>query len=102
MTSLDRAVAYWSLGWLPSDELPRVAIEALENGIESPSILELASADSGAGPHLNTVFEKVLVELGRPRLTKREAGRLIAREYAEEICTGKTTPINGLHFLTFV
>jgi hypothetical protein len=95
ITSLDRAVALWSFGWLPSDRLPAVAIDALEQGIESPSIIELASADSAADPRLHCLFEKVLMELGRPKLTKPEAGRIIARDYADRICKGEVTAVDG-------
>jgi hypothetical protein len=95
MTSLDRAVAYWSFGWLPSDRLPAVALEALERGTESPSIIELASADSAANPDLHPLFEKALTELGRTRLARAEAGRMIARDYAEQICNEAIKPVDG-------
>jgi hypothetical protein len=72
-----------------------VGLEALEQGIESPAIIELASADTGAGPDLHRLFEKVLAELGRSRLTKAEAGRIIAREYAGGICKGAISPVDG-------
>src|SRR5438874_355978 len=93
--AFDRAIAYWSFGWLPSDKLPGIALEALEQGIENPSIIELASADNGAGPDLHRLFEKVLSELGQSRLTKSEAGRFIAREYADAICKGTLSPVDG-------
>ena len=93
--ALDRAVAHWSFGWLPSDRLPGVALEALEHGLESPSMVELASADSTAGPRLEGLFEKALAELGRSFLAKPEAGRIIARDYAKQICEGTVTPVDG-------
>src|SRR5437879_5071793 len=95
MTSLDWAIVNWSFGWLQSDKLPEIAIDALEHGIESPSIIELASAERVANPDLHRLFQKILAELGRTALTKPEAGRLIAQEYAEEICNGAITPVDG-------
>jgi len=95
ITTFDRAVAYWSFGWLPSDELPKVALEALDHGLESPSLIELASAESSVGPRLHRLFEKALVELGHSRLTKAEAGRIIAEEYADQICKAKISPVEG-------
>jgi hypothetical protein len=95
MTWLDRAAAYWAFGLLSSDKLPGVALEALEHGVESPSMIELASADAVPNPSLHRLFEKVLRELGRSPLTKPEAGRMIAREYAEQICRGTIVPVEG-------
>jgi hypothetical protein len=95
ITAFDRAVAYWSFGWLQSDTLPRVAIEALEQGIESPSLLELAAAGNTANADFHCLFEKSLTELGRSRLSKAEAGRVIARDYTYQICNRKLTPIEG-------
>jgi len=95
MNPLDRAIALWSFGWLPSDGLPKVAIEALEQGLETPSMIELAAADGNADPHLHCLFEKALKDLGRSRLKKAEAGRLIAQEIAQQITQGKVTPLNG-------
>ena len=95
VSAFDRAVAYWSFGWLPSDKLPTVALEALEQGIESPSMIKLASSDDRAGPDLHRLFEKALTELRRHRLTKSEAGRIIAREHAEAICKGAISPVDG-------
>ena len=92
---LDRAIAYWSFGWLSSDKLPEVAVEILELGVVSPSIIQLASADRVADPNLHRLFEDVLADLGRLRMTKPEAGRFIAQEYAEDICKGTITPVEG-------
>jgi hypothetical protein len=95
ITAFDRAVAYWSFGSLASDMLPPVAIQALQDGIESPSLLELAAANSGANADLHRLFRKALAELGRRELSKAEAGRIIARDYAYHICAGKIAPIEG-------
>lgn len=99
MTILDRANVYWSFGWLASDKLPGVALDALEQGMESPSVLELACRDGSEGLILHGLFEKALSELGRAPLSKLEAGRMIAREYAEEIANGKLSPIEGARLI---
>jgi hypothetical protein len=95
MSSLDRAIAYWSFGWFPSDRLPTLAVEALAQGIESPAMIELAAGQSTADERHHRLFERVLSELGRSRPTKAEAGRFIAREIAEQICQGKVSPVDG-------
>lgn len=94
-TSFDLAIAHWSFGWLPSDRLPDVAIQAMEMGFESPSLFALASSEKSADPDLHGLFGKVVSEMGRTRLSKSEAGRCIAREYARKICNGKISPVDG-------
>jgi len=58
-------------------------------------MIELASADTKPNPSLHRLFEKALTELGRSALTKPEAGRIIAREYAGQICDGTVAPVVG-------
>lgn len=72
-----------------------MAIQALEQGLETPSMIELAAADGNANPCLHSLFEKALKELGWSRIKKVEAGRLIALEIAQQIIQGKVTPLNG-------
>jgi hypothetical protein len=86
---------YWSFGWLPSDKLPEAAVAALEDGLKSPTLIDLAAAGSTANPDLHRKFETVLQELGSPRLSKTEAGRRLAREFARKISDGEIAPIDG-------
>jgi len=58
-------------------------------------MVELASAETGTVPDLHRLVEKVLTELGRSQLPKSEAGRIIAREYAEQVCNGTGAPVEG-------
>lgn len=95
MPWLDRQVAYWTFGWLPSDKLPGVALDALERGIDSPTMIALASADATAEPEHHVLFRKALLELGRSPFSKADAGRIIAQVYAEQICEGKIAPVEG-------
>ena len=97
--SFDLAIAAWSFGLLPSDNLPKLAMEALEQGIESPTLLELASADCSPNPDLHRLFERALNELGRTRLEKVEAGRFIANYYASQICSQYILPIEGARLI---
>jgi len=99
MTSLDRAIAYWSFDWLPSDRLPGIALDALEHGIESPSILELACREGAEGIVLHELFKKALSELGKSPLSKLQAGRIIALEYAEHIISGRIPPVEGARLI---
>jgi hypothetical protein len=97
--SFERAIAYWSFGWLPSDRLPDVAADALGSGLDSSSLVALASSEKTPNPELHTMFEAALAELGRQRLTKVEAGRLIAKDYAQKICDGQLDAIEGARLI---
>lgn len=93
--SFDLQVAYWSFGWLPSDQLPEVALQALEIGFDTPSLIELVGRPSEPNPELHLLFERALLELDRERMDIAEAGRLIARDYALQICAKTISPIQG-------
>jgi hypothetical protein len=95
MTSLDRVVANWALGRVTSDQLPAAAVQALDNGLESPSMIALAVSKDVADPRHHRLFESALRELGRPLLTRAEAGRLVAQEWAERVCAGSVAPVEG-------
>jgi len=97
--SFQRAIAYWSFGWLASDRLPEVAADALATGLDSSSLVALASCDSTPNPELHTMFEAALAELGRQRLSKPEAGRLSAKDYAQKVCDGELDPIEGARLI---
>jgi len=72
-----------------------VAMDALEQGLETPSMIELASCYRIANPDHHRLFEKALAELARSPLSKAEAGRTIARHYASQICSGELPPLEG-------
>jgi len=87
--------AYWSLGQLNSEALPRLAQEALENGLDSPSIRMLAGEQNPIMSDAAPVFEQALVELSVDIPTKREAAIQIAQHHAEAIVSGKISPAEG-------
>ena len=70
--SWDMVAAKWVLGLIPSEALPRIATDALEDGLDSPSLRDLAGdlhpTLGAAGP----LFEKILYEIGVGSLTGRE------------------------------
>jgi hypothetical protein len=80
---------------LPSCELPALAMLALESGLDTPSLRELAGelhptwADSGP------LFERVLHELGIASLTPPQSAQALACHYAEQILSGVITPYEG-------
>lgn len=89
------SIACWSLGWLPSDELPQVAERVLAEGFESPALVKVACSDYSADPGLHGLFEKALNDFGRARMKKSEAGLFIARRIAKRIVQGGIAPCDG-------
>ena len=58
-------------------------------------MIELAGAEPTGNPQLHDLFEKGLHEVDRTRIGMAEAGRIIARGYARQICDKEITPIDG-------
>jgi hypothetical protein len=92
----DLVQAQWVLGRFPWDQLPNVAIEALVQGFEGPAILDLASFDR---PTLHLLkaegVDAAFREMGRPSLSRGEAGLRLAREEALRILRGEVSPESG-------
>jgi hypothetical protein len=87
---LEVVVARWILGLVPSEELPDIAVHALEVGLDTPALRQLAGELRPIMRDAGPIFEKVLVELGTRLPTKSEAGLIVAREYATEITEGSS------------
>jgi hypothetical protein len=94
-TAFSFAVAQWVLGWVSSDQLPAIAMKALEEGIESTTLSQLSVEEAVGNPDLHAKFEKALSEIGMPKIDKANAGRIVARYIAQKICDGHVTPIEG-------
>jgi len=87
--------AYWSLGQLKSEALPRIAQEALEEGLDSPSVRMLAGEQNPIMSDAGPVFEQVLIELSVAIPQRREAAIRIAKHHAEAIVSGRISAIEG-------
>jgi hypothetical protein len=91
----DMAEAMWTLGLLTSDMLPGIAVRALEAGLDSPSLRQLAGLDSTDLAEAEHLFRKTLSELGREILTTRQAALNYAFYISQEICSGREEPYSG-------
>jgi hypothetical protein len=76
--SFDIAVARWSLGELTTDELPRVAVDALVAGLDSSALCELAGEEAKPNPDHSVLFDRALHELGHSRPSEDQAMTLNA------------------------
>ena len=80
---------------MPSEELPRIGAEWLAEGLDSPSLRELAGTSSPQMSDVGPLFEKVLSELHFVLPKKEEALSLLARHYAQQIIDGVVSPYDG-------
>jgi hypothetical protein len=92
---LSRIAEMYALGKVPIDDLPAAAIEALEAGLDSPTLRQLAGADGADAETIRNLFSKSLGELGIPIPSPSEAGLAFARHIAGEIVRGVLAPYDG-------
>lgn len=92
---LDLSRARWALGMIGSDELPRIALRALEDGVASSAMERLAGLTVVEHDEAPELFERALQELGRRRLSKAEALYELARYAAERIVRQEIGPYDG-------
>ena len=83
------------LDLLDPEALPAVALRAIEGGLESPSLIDLAGLTSGESRQARALFERSLEELAIELPTKHRAVLNVARGIACQIVRGETTPFDG-------
>jgi hypothetical protein len=95
-SDLQFAAVYFSLEMLNSDDLMRIAVEALVAGYDSPTLRILAGENERAGfAELYPLFKRSLKELQIDIPSEDEAMRQLARYYAEQVTEGEVTPYDG-------
>lgn len=95
LEELRLVVARWKLGQLRGEELPAIAVRALEAGFESAALAQLALMRQptlrDAEPHLR----EALRDLGIREPDRHAAGMWLARYFAARIDSGELTPYEG-------
>lgn len=89
------AVAQWHLGMLTSDQLPTIAIQALEEGRDSPSLRTLAGLTSDETDDAGSLLERAARELGVQVRDSAQAALTVARFVASHITQGTLSPYDG-------
>jgi hypothetical protein len=89
------ASAFLALGILKGEMLAKVASDALEAGIYSESLAELASVANTTLRDHEGLFIKSLNELNIKLMVPQDAALLISRDHASKIISGDVTPYNG-------
>lgn len=75
------------------DEMPALAWDALEAGLDGPSIRRLAALTNPSGWETDQVVPSFMVEAGLKAITRREASVRLARQIARRILSEGLDPL---------
>ena len=93
---IELAQALYQLRALPPERLGDVGVTLLAAGADTPAVRELAALDTNTTwDGVGSLFDRVLAELGRSRLTDREAAYVVATAAAKDIVSGSASPYEG-------
>jgi hypothetical protein len=93
--SWDTVAAKWVLGLIPSEALPRIATDALEAGLDSPPLRQLAGELHPTLAEAGPLFEEILDQVGVGIPDRSQAGLILAKAYAAHITDGTLSPYEG-------
>ncbi len=99
METLRLVAAKLAMGDQPSEELPRLATEALLRGLDSPALAVAAGARPSDVRDARDVFVAALRELGIDPPDEQQALWLVARDVMERIVEGTTNPVAGAEWI---
>ena len=83
------------LGFVGPGAMPSEATRALVEGIDSPSVRQLAGMDGADSDDMRAMFRAALRELAIEYPSPREAAILLATEVARRITQGTVSPYEG-------
>jgi hypothetical protein len=92
---LSRAVNAYVLDQLLVEDLPSIAVRAIENGYDSSALRQLAAAKGYDADSLRALFLKALWEMEMSLPSATAAGLSMARSIANEILKGSLPPYQG-------
>src|SRR5215470_15208109 len=92
MMDLETGAAFWVLDLIPTADLPRVAADALEVGLDSPALRILAGELHPDVGELERLFSNALEEFKIEIPSRSEAMMVAAKYYATAIVYGNMSP----------
>lgn len=93
--NVDLLLARWVLGRLAPEDVPRLAVEALERGCGSPAVAVLAGAHDPTRADIEDELPAVLRDLGRSRPSELQALKTLVDDCAARIIEGDVEPVAG-------
>lgn len=94
-----RVEASWRLGFLLTDDLPRIASEAFEHGYQSQTLTDLAGCRPGENEEASRIFERLLIEMGGGDMTNTDALRQYAIHVSTLILNSRVSPLDGANMI---
>jgi hypothetical protein len=92
--------ARWEFGNLLTEDIPKLAQDALEHGYDGENIRKVAGLIAPTYFDLQPLKNGFLAELGiKQQVSKRDAGLLLARIVARQIAEGNVAPYEGASFI---
>ncbi|CAN5684861.1 hypothetical protein BH20ACT23_BH20ACT23_12670 [soil metagenome] len=92
VSRLDLAQAQWSLDQLPIEALPDIATEALVGGFDTPSMRQLAGVHQPYYWSAFPLFERMMNELGRPKLDRSKCLKMVVVVRLRGLLQGRAEP----------
>lgn len=92
---IDVLEAGWCLGLIGPEQLPDVAIDLLQAGVENNDVLILSALAPEDSVLAVSLFDKILRELGRGNLPKVEAALVYAKYISRRILSNEIDAIDG-------
>lgn len=91
----DRGIieARLALNFITSDEIPKLAWDALEAGLDGPAIRRLAAFDKPTWFQVNEILPDAMREMGLRAIGKREGAVRFAVQRAKEILENSLDPL---------
>jgi hypothetical protein len=89
----------WIVGIQPAEGLPNIATDALVDGLDTPSLRELAGASGDDYWLIKELFERTINELGLDLPDEQTALWRLAQQKANEIVSGSVAPSAGAHWI---
>src|SRR5215813_633299 len=85
-----------ALDFILTDEMPWMACDALEYGLDGPAIRRLASYESPTFFEVQEILPAALKEMNLNAMKKAEAALVLGKQRAIEILNSGTDPIRNL------
>ena len=92
-------VCWYALGQVLADDLPDIAVRALENGHDSESLRQLAGKQGADTTQLQELFSRTLEEIGISMPSPEVAGLEVARRIAVRVLAGDIQPYAGARLI---
>ena len=92
---LKDSLAFYKLKLIRSEQLPELATQALEDGLDTPSLRLLAGEFNPVMSEVGPLYENVLKELNLELPSQQEAYYAIAKYYSKQIVNSELSPYDG-------